>query len=80
THADKLLSKLQTGKEKSSPEGSIRIENHEQDPVGSIPLILGGNPATMNDNTQNRQWGERIADMFGDDSSMHNCYGLERPQ
>ncbi|OOS02142.1 hypothetical protein B0186_00590 [Canicola haemoglobinophilus] len=80
THADKVLSKLQTGKERSSSEGSIRIENHEQDPVGSIPLILGGNPATMNDNTKNRQWGERIADMFGNDSSMHNCYGLGQKQ
>ncbi|WP_158077943.1 hypothetical protein [Canicola haemoglobinophilus] len=24
--------------------------------------------------------GNKIADMFGDDSSMHNCYGLGQPQ
>ncbi|WP_241971148.1 hypothetical protein [Actinobacillus lignieresii] len=80
THADNVLSVLQTGKERTNREGSIRIENHEQDPVGSIPIILGGNPATMNDNEQNRGVIRRVIDMFGDNSSMHNCYGLGQKQ
>ncbi|WGE55454.1 hemagglutinin repeat-containing protein [Actinobacillus equuli subsp. equuli] len=80
THADNVLSVLQTGKERTNREGSIRIENHEQDPVGSMPIILGGNPATMNDNEQNRGVIRRVIDMFGDNSSMHNCYGLGQKQ
>ncbi len=80
THADEVLSGLQTGKQRESSEGSIRIENHQQDPVGSLPILLGGNPATMNDNTQNRGFIRRILDMFGDNSSMHNCYGLGQKQ
>ncbi|WP_279426938.1 hypothetical protein [Glaesserella parasuis] len=80
THADEVLSELQTGKQRESPEGSIRIENHQQDPVGSLPILLDGNPATMDDNTQNRGFIRRILDMFGDNSSMHNCYGLGQKQ
>ncbi|WP_279422785.1 hypothetical protein [Glaesserella parasuis] len=80
THADEVLSELQTGKQRESPEGSIRIENHQQDPVGSLPILLDGNPATMDDNTQNRGFIRRILDMFGDNSSMHNCYGLGQEQ
>lgn len=80
THADEVLSGLQTGKQRESSEGSIRIENHQQDSVGSLPILLGGNPATMNDNTQNRGFIRRILDMFGDTSSMHNCYGLGQKQ
>ncbi len=79
-HADNVLSGLQTGKARTNGEGSIRIENHEQDPVGSLPVILGGNPSTMNDNTQDRGFIRRIVDMFGDNSSMHNCYGLGQDQ
>ena len=80
TNADNVLSRLQTGKARANGKGSIRIENHEQDPVGSMPIILGGNPATMNDNEQNRGLIRRIIDMFGDNSSMHNCYGLGQEQ
>ncbi len=80
THADEVLSGLQTGTKRESSEGSIRIENHKQDPVGSLPVLLGGNPATMNDNTQNRGFIRRILDMFGDNSSTHNCYGLGQKQ
>ncbi|MDY4281577.1 MAG: hemagglutinin repeat-containing protein, partial [[Pasteurella] mairii] len=80
THADEVLSGLQTGKQRESSEGSIRIENHQQDPVGSLPILLGGNPATMDDNSQNRGFIRRTLDMFGDNSSMHNCYGLGQEQ
>ncbi|MGY6771812.1 two-partner secretion domain-containing protein [Gallibacterium sp. ZY190522] len=80
TYADGILSRLQTGKERTSSEGSIRIENHQQDPVGRVPIILGGNLPTMNDNLQNRGGIQRIIDMFGDNSSMHNCYGLGQGQ
>ncbi|MFZ7203305.1 hemagglutinin repeat-containing protein [Avibacterium avium] len=80
TYADGILSRLQTGKERTSSEGSIRIENHQQDPVGRVPIILGGNLPTMNDNLQNRGGIQRIIDMFGDNSSMHNCYGLGQSQ
>ncbi|MDG4951972.1 hypothetical protein [Actinobacillus equuli] len=34
----------------------------------------------MNDNEQNRGLIRRIIDMFGDNSSMHNCYGLGQEQ
>lgn len=71
---------LQTGNARTNIEGSIRIENYEQDPVGSMLIILGGNPATMNDNEQNRGVIRRVIDMFGDNSSMHNCYGLGQEQ
>ncbi|WGE57551.1 hypothetical protein [Actinobacillus equuli] len=80
THADNALGGFQTGKIRNNGKGSIRIENHEQDPVGSMPIILGGNSATMNDNEQNRGLIRRIIDMFGDNSSMHNCYGLGQEQ
>ncbi|MFU2089804.1 hemagglutinin repeat-containing protein [Avibacterium avium] len=80
TYADGILSRLQTGKERTSSESSIRIENHQQDPVGRVPIILGGNLPTMNDNLQNRGGIQRIIDMFGDNSSMHNCYGLGQSQ
>ncbi|WP_273404147.1 hemagglutinin repeat-containing protein [Actinobacillus porcinus] len=69
THADEVLSELQTGKQRESSEGSIRIENHHQDPVGSLPILLGGTPTTMDDNSQNRGFIRRILDMFGDNSS-----------
>lgn len=42
--------------------------------------ILGGNPATMRDNEKERGAIRRMMDMFGDDSSMHNCYGLGQKQ
>lgn len=37
-------------------------------------------PSTLDDNTQNRDFIRRILDMFGDNSSMHNCYGLGQEQ
>ncbi|WP_288294166.1 hemagglutinin repeat-containing protein, partial [uncultured Haemophilus sp.] len=37
TRADGYLSQLQTGKERTASDGSIRIENHASDPVGSMP-------------------------------------------
>ena len=82
TNADNTLSQLQTGdlRNEVNKEGAIRIENHKFDPVGSLPVILGGNPATMNDNEQNRGLVKQIIDMFGDNSSMHNCYGLGQKQ
>ncbi|QPB43232.1 hemagglutinin repeat-containing protein [Rodentibacter haemolyticus] len=82
TRSDNRLSRLQTGESRneSNKEGSIRIENHESDPVGSMPLLLGGNPATMKDNEHNHWLGKKLLDMFGDDSSVHNCHGLGQKQ
>ncbi len=34
----------------------------------------------MNDNYQNRRIIKRIIDMFGDNSSIHNCHGLGQKQ
>ncbi|MCK3654774.1 hypothetical protein A4G19_03035 [Pasteurellaceae bacterium Macca] len=59
----------------------MRIENHEKDPVGSVPVVLGGNPATTNENHKNNGWLKLILDMFSDErSSVHNCYGLGQDQ
>ena len=80
TRADGYLSQLQTGKERTTSDGSIRIENHASDPVGSMPILLGGNPATTSENNLNKGWVERISDIFGDNSSVHNCYGLGQKQ
>ncbi|WP_132689205.1 hemagglutinin repeat-containing protein [Volucribacter psittacicida] len=82
TRADNTLSLLQTGslRNESNKLDSIRIENHESDPVGSVPLLLGGNPATMTDNWKNRWLGKKLLDMFSDDSSVHNCHGLGQGQ
>ena len=80
TRADGYLSQLQTGKERTTSDGSIRIENHSSDPVGSMPILLGGNPATTSENNLNKGWIARISDIFGDNSSVHNCYGLGQIQ
>ena len=80
TRADGYLSQLQTGKERTTSNGSIRIENHASDPVGSMPILLGGNPATTSENNLNKGLVERISDIFGDTSSVHNCYGLGQQQ
>ena len=77
TTADGYLSQLQTGKERTISDGSIRIENHASDPVGSMPILLGGNPATTTENNNNNGWLKVKLDMFSNDvSSVHNCYGL----
>jgi len=52
TRADGYLSQLQTGKERTTSDGSIRIEG----------------------------WIARISDIFGDNSSVHNCHGLGQRQ
>ncbi|EPZ01344.1 hypothetical protein [Mannheimia haemolytica] len=82
TNSDNTLSQLQTGssRNEANKAGSIRVENHKLDPVGSLPIVLGGNPSTMNDNHENRGVIRRMIDMFGDNSSMHNCYGLGQKQ
>ena len=81
TRADGYLSQLQTGKERTTSDGSIRIENHASDPVGSMPILLGGNPATTSENNLNKSWLQRIADIFSDErSSVHNCHGLGQRQ
>ncbi len=82
TNTDNSLSQLQTGslRNEANKEGAIRIENHQLDPVGSLPFLLGGNPSTINDNYQNRGIIKRTIDMFGDDSSVHNCHGLGQKQ
>ena len=74
-------SQVQTGKEKTTSDGSIRIENHASDPVGSMPILLGGNPATTSENNLNKSWLQRTADMFSDERlSVHNCHGLGQRQ
>ena len=81
TRADSYLSQLQTGKERTASDGSIRIENHASDPVGSMPILLGGNPATTSENNLNKSWLQRTADMFSDERlSVHNCHGLGQRQ
>ena len=81
TRADGYLSQLQTGKERTASDGSIRIENHASDPVGSMPILLGGNPATTSENNLNKSWLQRIADIFSHErSSVHNCHGLGQRQ
>ena len=81
TRADGYLSQLQTGKERTTSDGSIRIENHASDPVGSMPILLGGNPATTSENNLNKSWLQRTADMFSDERlSIHNCHGLGQRQ
>ena len=81
TRADGYLSQLQTGKERTTSDGSIRIENHASDPVGSMPILLGGNPATTSENNLNKSWLHRIADIFSHErSSVHNCHGLGQQQ
>ncbi|PRJ56583.1 hypothetical protein BV097_01294 [Haemophilus influenzae] len=81
TRADGYLSQLQTGKERTTSDGSIRIENHASDPVGSMPILLGGNPATAFENNLNKSWLQRTADMFSDEHlSVHNCHGLGQRQ
>ena len=81
TRADGYLSQLQTGKERTTSNGSIRIENHASDPVGSMPILLGGNPATTSENNLNKSWLQRTADMFSDERlSVHNCHGLGQRQ
>ena len=81
TRADGYLSQLQTGKERTTSDGSIRIENHASDPVGSMPILLGGNPATTSENNRNKSWLQRIADIFSHERlSVHNCYGLGQQQ
>ena len=81
TRADGYLSQLQTGKERTTSDGSIRIENHASDPVGSMPILLGGNPATTSENNRNKSWLQQTADMFSDESlSVHNCHGLGQRQ
>ncbi|TPH03332.1 two-partner secretion domain-containing protein [Haemophilus haemolyticus] len=81
TRADGYLSQLQTGKERTVSDGSIRIENHASDPVGSMPILLGGNPATTSENNLNKSWLQRTADMFSDERlSVHNCHGLGQRQ
>ena len=81
TRADGYLSQLQTGKERTVSDGSIRIENHASDPVGSMPILLGGNPATTSENNLNKSWLQRTADMFSDERlSVHNCHGLGQQQ
>ena len=66
TRANGYLSQLQTGKERTTSDGSIRIENHTSDPVGSMPILLGGNSATASENNLNKGWIARISDIFGD--------------
>ncbi|OOF46642.1 hypothetical protein BKK51_01840 [Rodentibacter trehalosifermentans] len=83
TRADNKLSLLQTGtiRDETNASDSIRIENNALDPVGSMPILLGGNPATTSENNHNKGWLKRTLDMFSDKHlSVHNCHGLSQRQ
>ncbi|WP_249961062.1 hypothetical protein [Histophilus somni] len=83
SNADNRLSRLQTGsaRNNSNSAGSIRIENHISDLVGSMPILLGGNPSTMDENLLNKNKLDLIKDIFSNErSSVHNCYGLGQEQ
>ena len=45
-----------------------------------MPILLGGNPATASENNLNKGLIARISDIFGDNTSVHNCYGLGQQQ
>ena len=77
-NADNKLNQLQgLGEKRTSSERSIRVENHEADLVGNW-WIVGNNPDSgLKTNNLNRNWAEKIADIFSNErSSSHNCYGL----
>ena len=80
TRADNILNRLQgLGETRQSNKGSILVENHKSDLVGRSPVV-GNNPYTTETNTHNKGWIQTIADIFGGDSSSHNCYGLGQQQ
>ena len=80
TRADNILNRLQgLGETRQSNKGSILVENHKSDLVGRSPVV-GNNPYTTETNTHNKGWIQTIADIFGGDSSSHNCYGLGQKQ
>ncbi|MGC7561371.1 hypothetical protein ACPEEL_04905 [Pasteurella sp. PK-2025] len=78
--ADNILNDLQgRGEKRMSKEGSILIENNKYDPVGSW-LMIGGNPYTTETKSANKGMFRVLADVFGDNSSSHNCHGLGQQQ
>ena len=80
TRADNILNRLQgLGETRQSNKGSILVENHKSDLVGRSPVV-GNNPYTTETNTHNKGLLQTIADIFGGDSSSHNCYGLGQQQ
>ncbi|NBI43783.1 hypothetical protein GVX76_09915 [[Haemophilus] felis] len=81
TRADNLLNQLQGNQgARGSKIGSIIIENHQDDTVGSN-LAVGGNPYTTNTNINNKNWLRLKLDILSNESlSSHNCHGLGQPQ
>ncbi|TCP10706.1 hypothetical protein EV697_1191, partial [Bisgaardia hudsonensis] len=80
TRADRILTILQgKGEVRTSKEGSIIIENNKHDPVGNW-FFIGGNPATNDTNTKNKNLFKILRDVVGDNSSSHNCHGLGQQQ
>ncbi|WP_132025078.1 hemagglutinin repeat-containing protein [Bisgaardia hudsonensis] len=78
--ADRILTILQgKGEVRTSKEGSIIIENNKHDPIGNW-FFIGGNPATNDTNTKNKNLFKILRDVVGDNSSSHNCHGLGQPQ
>ncbi|KKW68996.1 hypothetical protein AAV94_00815, partial [Lampropedia cohaerens] len=55
----------------------IVLENSALDFVGSL---IGLNPATGDTNLKGKSWWSYTLDIFGGDSSAHNCYGFGNMQ
>lgn len=73
---DQVLNQLQgfgNQRNAQNADRSILIENHKMDFIGSL---IGGNPYTVTTNTRDKDRWTTIKDIFGDDTSPHNCYGL----
>ena len=64
---------------KNFREGSILVENSKYDAIGSW-WIIGGNPYTIDTKDEKKNTIATLIDIFGDNSSAHNCYGLGQPQ
>ena len=80
TRADNILNRLQgKGEVRQSREGSILVENSKYDAIGSW-WIIGGNPYTTETKAQDKNSVAVLRDIFGDNSSSHNCYGLGQRQ
>ena len=81
--ADSKLAQLQgygeVRKTQEAQNHSIRVENHEKDLVAGFPVGFN-NEVTTNTNIKNKGRFKIIKDIFGGDSSVHNCYGLGQPQ
>ena len=81
--ADSKLAQLQGYDAQRSSEQAqdhaIRYENHKKDFVAGFS-VSNNKPHTTDTNTKDKGRIAIIKDIFGGDSSVHNCYGLGQPQ